>query len=83
VAQRRSALNFVRAQLITESCLSGLAAPIEGVTVDVKSQAILEQDIARARRYGLVANSASTPIRSMQSTLAFRRARRALNGRAA
>ena len=45
-------LDFVRAQLILESCLAGLAAPIEGVTVDIKSPATLQTDIERARRYG-------------------------------
>jgi citrate lyase subunit beta/citryl-CoA lyase len=45
-------LDFVRAQLTMESCLHGLAAPIEGVTVDIKAQDILDADIARARRYG-------------------------------
>jgi citrate lyase subunit beta/citryl-CoA lyase len=45
-------LDFVRAQLTLESCLAGLAAPIEGVTVDLKAPDVLEADIARARRYG-------------------------------
>jgi citrate lyase subunit beta/citryl-CoA lyase len=45
-------LDFVRTQLTLESCLAGLAAPIEGVTVDIKAADILETDIARARRYG-------------------------------
>lgn len=45
-------LDFVRAQLILESCLAGLAAPVEGVTVDVKSSDVLRTDIERARRYG-------------------------------
>ena len=35
-------LDFVRAQLTIESCLAGLAAPIEGVTVDIKSPEALE-----------------------------------------
>ncbi|MDE2363495.1 MAG: CoA ester lyase [Hyphomicrobiales bacterium] len=45
-------LDFVRAQLTVESCLAGLAAPIEGVTVDIKSQETLEADVTRARKYG-------------------------------
>lgn len=45
-------LDFARAQLTLESCLAGLAAPIEGVTVDIKSLATLQTDIERARRYG-------------------------------
>lgn len=45
-------LDFVRTQLTLESCLAGLAAPIEGVTVDIKAVDVLETDIARARRYG-------------------------------
>jgi len=45
-------LDFVRTQLTLESCLAGLPAPIEGVTVDIKAADILETDIARARRYG-------------------------------
>ena len=45
-------LDFVRVQLIMESCLAGLAPPIEGVTVDIKAQKVLDEDIARARRYG-------------------------------
>lgn len=45
-------LDFVRVQLIIESCLAGLAPPIEGVTVDIKAQDVLDQDIARARKYG-------------------------------
>ncbi len=42
----------MRVQLIIESCLAGLAPPIEGVTVDIKAQDVLDQDIARARKYG-------------------------------
>jgi citrate lyase subunit beta/citryl-CoA lyase len=45
-------LDFVRAQLVIESSLAGLAAPIEGVTVDIKSFDTLQADIERARRYG-------------------------------
>jgi citrate lyase subunit beta / citryl-CoA lyase len=45
-------LDFVRTQLTLESCLAGLAAPIEGVTVDIKAPDVLETDIARARSYG-------------------------------
>lgn len=45
-------LDFVRGQLVVESCLAGLAAPVEGVTVDVKSPDTLRADIERARRYG-------------------------------
>jgi citrate lyase subunit beta / citryl-CoA lyase len=45
-------LDFVRTQLTLESCLAGLAAPIEGVTVDIRAVDVLETDIARARRYG-------------------------------
>lgn len=45
-------LDFVRAQLILESCLAGLAAPVEGVTVDIRSVDLLQADIERARRYG-------------------------------
>jgi citrate lyase subunit beta / citryl-CoA lyase len=45
-------LDFVRTQLTLESCLAGLAAPVEGVTVDIKSPDVLEADVARARRYG-------------------------------
>jgi citrate lyase subunit beta / citryl-CoA lyase len=45
-------LDFVRAQLTIESCLAGLPAPIEGVTIDIKSAATLEADVARARKLG-------------------------------
>ncbi len=45
-------LDFVRTQLTLESCLAGLAAPIEGVTVAINAPDVLETDIARARRYG-------------------------------
>lgn len=45
-------LDFVRAQLTLQSCLCGLAPPVEGVTVEIKSPEVLEADIARARRYG-------------------------------
>lgn len=45
-------LDFVRAQLVVESCLAGLAAPIEGVTIDIRSLDTLQVDIERARRYG-------------------------------
>ena len=31
-------LDFVRAQLTVESCLAGLAAPIEGVTIDASNR---------------------------------------------
>jgi citrate lyase subunit beta/citryl-CoA lyase len=45
-------LDFVRAQLTMESCLAGLAPPIEGVTVDIKAADVLDADVARARKYG-------------------------------
>jgi citrate lyase subunit beta / citryl-CoA lyase len=45
-------LDFVRAQLTIESCLAGLAAPIEGVTVDIKSFETLEADVIRAKKFG-------------------------------
>jgi citrate lyase subunit beta / citryl-CoA lyase len=45
-------LDFARAQLTIESCLAGLAAPIEGVTVDIKSPETLEADIIRAKKLG-------------------------------
>jgi citrate lyase subunit beta / citryl-CoA lyase len=45
-------LDFVRAQLTIESCLAGLAAPIEGVTVDIKSFETLEADVVRAKNLG-------------------------------
>ena len=34
------------------SCLAGLAAPVEGVTIDVKRDDVLREDVARARRFG-------------------------------
>lgn len=45
-------LDFVRAQLTIESCLAGLAAPIEGVTVDIKSPETLHADILHAKKLG-------------------------------
>ena len=45
-------LDFVRGQMVLESCLAGLAAPIEGVTMEVKRDDILREDVARARRFG-------------------------------
>jgi citrate lyase subunit beta/citryl-CoA lyase len=45
-------LDFVRAQLTVQSCLAGLPAPIEGVTVDIKSAETLEADVAHARKLG-------------------------------
>jgi citrate lyase subunit beta / citryl-CoA lyase len=45
-------LDFVRSQLTVESCLAGLPAPIEGVTIDIKSAATLEADIVRAKKLG-------------------------------
>jgi citrate lyase subunit beta/citryl-CoA lyase len=45
-------LDFVRAQLTIESCFAGLAAPIEGVTIDIKSPETLEADVIRARKFG-------------------------------
>lgn len=45
-------LDFVRGQMVLESCLAGLAAPIDGVTIEVKRDDILREDVARARRFG-------------------------------
>jgi citrate lyase subunit beta/citryl-CoA lyase len=45
-------LDFVRGQMVLESCLAGLAAPVEGVTIEVKRDDILREDVARARRFG-------------------------------
>lgn len=45
-------LDFVRSQLTVESCLAGLGAPIEGVTIDIKSPATLEADVIRAKKFG-------------------------------
>ncbi len=45
-------LDFVRTQLTVECCLAGLPAPIEGVTIDIKSPETLEADIVRAKKLG-------------------------------
>ncbi len=45
-------LDFVRGQMVLESCLAGLAAPVEGVTMEVKRDDVLREDVARARRFG-------------------------------
>ena len=45
-------LDFVRGQLVLESALAGLAAPIEGVTLDIRSQDALVADVETARRFG-------------------------------
>jgi citrate lyase subunit beta/citryl-CoA lyase len=47
-----SELDFVRGQMVLESSLANLAAPIEGVTIEVKRDDILREDVARARRFG-------------------------------
>ncbi|KMO19076.1 HpcH/HpaI aldolase/citrate lyase family protein [Methylobacterium platani] len=45
-------LDFVRGQLVLESVLAGLRAPVEGVTVAVKRDDVLAEDVARARSFG-------------------------------
>ena len=45
-------LDFVRTQLTIESCLAGLPAPIEGVTIDIRSPETLEADVIRAKKLG-------------------------------
>ncbi|MGY2046683.1 HpcH/HpaI aldolase/citrate lyase family protein [Methylobacterium sp. JK268] len=45
-------LDFVRGQFVLESALAGLAAPVEGVTVAVRQEDVLAEDVARARRFG-------------------------------
>lgn len=45
-------LNGIRTQLVVESALAGIGAPIEGVTVALKDTAQLTEDIDRAQRFG-------------------------------
>lgn len=45
-------LDAARFQIVLESSLAGLEAPLEGVTVDVRSAEALAADIDRARRLG-------------------------------
>ena len=45
-------LNAVRTQLVVESALAGIGAPIEGVTVALKDPVMLTADVDRARRFG-------------------------------
>lgn len=45
-------LDPVRIELVIASAASGLAPPVEGVTMDVKNPDLLAEDINRARRLG-------------------------------
>lgn len=45
-------LDFVRSSLVLNSRLAGLAAPIDGVSTDLKNTEILANDVRRSRRFG-------------------------------
>jgi citrate lyase subunit beta/citryl-CoA lyase len=45
-------LLLARSQLVQVSRVTGLAAPIDGVTVDLFDEALLEADVARSRKLG-------------------------------
>lgn len=47
-----SELNAIRTELVVVSRWAGLAPPLEGVTVAVKNEAVLVEDVDRARRFG-------------------------------
>jgi citrate lyase subunit beta / citryl-CoA lyase len=45
-------LDYVRSQMVIESRLAGLAAPVEGVTLELDDSERLAGDVAKARRFG-------------------------------
>ena len=47
-----SELNAIRTEIVVASRAAGLAPPVEGVTIAVKDEAMLAEDIDRARRFG-------------------------------
>jgi citrate lyase subunit beta/citryl-CoA lyase len=47
-----SELDPVRVELVIASAAAGLAPPVEGVTIDIRSETVLAQDVDRARRLG-------------------------------
>lgn len=51
-------LLFFRAQIVLQSRLAGLWAPIDGVSLAINDQAVLRIESARARRLGFAGNSA-------------------------
>lgn len=46
------ALLYARSRLVLASAAAGIAAPIDGVTVALDAEGILERDVARARKLG-------------------------------
>ncbi len=45
-------LHFVRTSLVLASRLAGVAAPIDGVTVDFRNEAQLKRDVLQSRKFG-------------------------------
>ncbi|NLY33691.1 MAG: CoA ester lyase [Alcaligenaceae bacterium] len=45
-------LDYVRASLVLQSRLAGLAKPVDGVTVDFRNLDVLTADVERSRRFG-------------------------------
>jgi citrate lyase subunit beta/citryl-CoA lyase len=45
-------LDYVRSQMVIESRYAGLAAPVDGVTLELDNVARLADDVGRARRFG-------------------------------
>ncbi|WP_345812820.1 CoA ester lyase [Paraburkholderia sp. PREW-6R] len=45
-------LDYVRSQMVIESRFAGLAAPVDGVTLELDNADRLAQDVASARRFG-------------------------------
>ncbi|MET4577652.1 HpcH/HpaI aldolase/citrate lyase family protein [Ottowia thiooxydans] len=65
-------LLFFRSQLVLASRLAKLAAPVDGVTTEIRDTAVVQSDAARARRLGFGAKLCIHPSQVAPVNAAFR-----------
>jgi citrate lyase subunit beta/citryl-CoA lyase len=52
IADEGDAMTAIRTQIVLTSCLAGLEAPIDGVSLEFKDDALMRRDALRARQLG-------------------------------
>lgn len=72
IAGEHEELLFARAQLVLVSRVAGCLAPVDGVTVALDDEAVLRQDVARARRLGFGAKLCIHPKQVASVNAGFR-----------
>lgn len=73
------ALNAFRSRLVLASRLAGIAAPVDGVTVELRDAAVLDAELARSRAFGFTAKLCIHPAQVETVHRAFAPSEQALS----